>query len=287
MHRSAVLGTFAQTKSAAEERGNVNEVPRVFVRCWRACESADLITAQVYVPFEQLHFRAIAIFVRVVFQRSVCASNLRQWGIANTMYAGDNNNGFPDNRDGAGLSWCGNTVQTFWTNYLVPLVKTPDHLDKRFHVLFCPTEKWHRAANLLTNTGYGSQISVGYTYLPARDPSLPLNQSHDFNYDVVGLSGWVTKQKLGGEFSKAPIAMDQKQGTGKIGASQIDWFGILGLGATPSKKIPYSNHVQASGEPVGGNFLFEDGRVNWFKNNLIEPAATADSWVFFYRVPIN
>src|SRR4051812_31978062 len=56
--------------------------------------------------------------------QTVCASNLRQWGIANTMYAGDNSNAFPDNRDGAGLSWCGNTVQSFWTNYLVPLVKT-------------------------------------------------------------------------------------------------------------------------------------------------------------------
>jgi len=112
--------------------------------------------------------------------RALCASNLRQWGIAVTAYAGDNHNSFPDNRDGAGLSWCGNTVQTFWTNYLVPLVKSSDQLDKRFQVLFCPTEQWHRAANLLTNTGYGSQLSVGYFYLPARDPALPLNLSHGF-----------------------------------------------------------------------------------------------------------
>ena len=44
--------------------------------------------------------------------QALCASNLRQWGLAVTTYAGDNQNAFPDNRDGTGLSWCGNTVQS-------------------------------------------------------------------------------------------------------------------------------------------------------------------------------
>jgi prepilin-type N-terminal cleavage/methylation domain-containing protein len=245
-----------------------------------------LVVAAIIGILAALMFPAVAKSkARAV--RTTCAGNFRQWGVAITMYAGDNKNTFPDNRDGAGLSWCGNTVQTFWTNYLVPLVKSSDALDKRFQVLFCPTEKWHRAANLLTNTGYSSQLSVGYYYLPARDPSLPLNQNHSFNYDVVGLSGWVTKRQLGGEFINAPIAMDQKGGTGRIGAGSVDWFGVLGLGDTPTKKLPYSNHVQASGEPEGGNFLYEDGSVRWFGNEKIEPAATADNWVFFYKAPAH
>lgn len=219
--------------------------------------------------------------------RTVCANNLRQWGQAITMYAGENKNYFPDNSDGAGLSWCGNTVQAFWTHYLTPLVQSSDALDKRFQVLFCPTEKWHRAANLLTNTGYGTQLSVGYYYLPHRDPKLPLNVSHQFSYDAGGVGGWVTKKQLGGEHMRGPILMDQKGATGKIGASNIDWFGILGLGATPNKKIPYSNHVRPDGEPNGGNFLFEDGQVRWFNTQNIQPAATADNWVFFYKVPVD
>src|SRR6185369_12079749 len=77
-------------------------------------------------------------------ESAVCTGNLRQWGVAVSIYAGDNHNSFPDNRDGTGLSWCGSTVQNFWTKYLVPLVTTSAELDKRFHVLFCPTEKWHR-----------------------------------------------------------------------------------------------------------------------------------------------
>ena len=220
-------------------------------------------------------------------ERALCTGNLKQWGLAITMYAGENHNSFPDNRDGAGLSWCGNTVQTFWTNYLVPLVKSSELLDKRFQVLFCPTEKWHRAANLLTNTGYGTQLSVGYFYLPYRDPAFAMNVSHEFNYDAAGLKGWVTRKQLGGEFAKGPIAMDQKQATGKLGAATLDWFGVLGLGPTPTKRIPYSSHTQASGEAVGGNFLFEDGRVGWFASRDIRPAATADSWVFFYNVPVD
>jgi type II secretory pathway pseudopilin PulG len=220
-------------------------------------------------------------------ERAACSSNQRQWGVAITMYAGENHNSFPDNRDGTGLSWCGDTVQSFWTNYLVPLVKTTDLLDKRFHVLFCPTEKWHRAANLLTNTGYGTQLSVGYTYLPHRDPAFALNVSHNFDYDLTGLKGWVTRKQLGGEFLKAPILMDQKQGIGRPGADKIEWFGTLGVGPLPTRLIPYSAHVRPTGEPLGGNFLFEDGHVTWFKSEDIRPAATADNWLFFYKIPID
>lgn len=219
--------------------------------------------------------------------RASCANNMRQWGAAVTMYAGDNKNHFPDNSDGAGLSWCGDTMQAFWTNYLARLSKSDSSGLRTAEFLFCPTEKWHRAANLLTNTGYGSQISIGYFYLPARDPLLAFNQQHAFNYDIVGLGGWATRKQLGGEFRNAPIMMDQKCGTGRIGAGAIDWFGVIGLGDQPNKRLPYSNHVQPAGEPNGGNFLYEDGSVRWFENEKIEPACTADNWVFFYKVPVE
>ena len=67
----------------------------------------------------------------------------------------------------------------------------------------------------------------------------------------------------------------------------LQWFGILGLGPTPTKSIRYSDHIQPNGEPLGGNFLFEDGHVNWFTSKQITPANTADNWIFFYKVPIE
>ncbi|MCX6924322.1 MAG: prepilin-type N-terminal cleavage/methylation domain-containing protein, partial [Verrucomicrobia bacterium] len=37
--------------------------------------------------------------------RAGCVSNLKQWGLAYAMYAGECADYFPDNRLGAGMSW--------------------------------------------------------------------------------------------------------------------------------------------------------------------------------------
>ena len=56
--------------------------------------------------------------------RIQCTSNLKQWGIAVTMYAGDNRESFPDNptSDGAsGFAWTALGLNTnFYPQYLYP-----------------------------------------------------------------------------------------------------------------------------------------------------------------------
>src|SRR5262245_11583832 len=47
-------------------------------------------------------------------KKTLCASNMRQWGMALGIYASDNRNFFPDNTDGVDVSWCGKIVQQFW-----------------------------------------------------------------------------------------------------------------------------------------------------------------------------
>ncbi len=107
-------------------------------------------------------------------ERALCTSNRRQWGIALGAYAADCHNYFPDNRDGrGGPSWCGITVQNFWTG-------------------------------------------------------------------------------------NAPLA-----------------------------RLPFSSHVQASGEPTGGNFLFEDGHARWYGSRLVTLAATGGNWVFYYKISLE
>jgi len=215
--------------------------------------------------------------------RTVCASNLRQWGVAFGAYAGDNGNSFPDNRDGAHVSWGGTNVQAFWAQYLIPMVRTTTPKD-RFHVLFCPDQQWHRYADVNPDPGFATQFVIGYFYLPFRDPSFAMNAGWGYNYDLVGLQGWVTKQKFGCEFAKAPIVMDMKQAMGSPPppgtCGSVDWF-------NPSPAIPYSSHIQHSGEPFGGNFLFEDGHVSWYRSKLVDAACIGQGWVFFYSIPLE
>jgi prepilin-type N-terminal cleavage/methylation domain-containing protein len=215
--------------------------------------------------------------------RRLCASNLRQWGIAYAAYAGDNNNSFPDNTDGAQMSWCGTNVQSFWAYYLMPMQHTTVEKD-RTHVLFCPDQQWHRYADVNLNPMFAPQFVIGYFVLPFRDPNFFMNAGWGYDYNISGLQGWITKQKFGGLLAKAPLVMDMKQAMGSPpppgSAGNVDWF-------NPSPRIPYSSHVQSTGEPFGGNFLFEDGRVCWYKSKDVNAACTGQGWVFFYGIDIN
>jgi hypothetical protein len=215
--------------------------------------------------------------------RAVCVSNLRQWGIALSLYGGDYSNSFPDNRDGAHVSWCGTNVQSFWASYLIPMQRTTYEKD-RFHVLFCPAQQWHRFVDVNHDPLFNPQFVIGYFYLPYRDPHFWMNAGWGYNYNIAGLQGWVEKRTFGGKFARAPVAMDMKQAMGSPpppgSAGNVRWF-------NPSPPIPYSCHVKSSGEPSGGNFLFEDGRVNWYKSDNINPAAKGQGWVYFYKIGVD
>jgi prepilin-type N-terminal cleavage/methylation domain-containing protein len=102
-----------------------------------------------------------------------CVSNLKQWGLAITMYTGDNNNRFPNlkstNPDAAGamdMAWMPYKFNTtFYPEYLVKnknLAATRTLND----VLYCPTDLHHRLVE--NDPGYQNNL-IGYNYLPGRD----------------------------------------------------------------------------------------------------------------------
>jgi len=215
--------------------------------------------------------------------RTLCLSNLRQWGIAEAAHATDNNNFFPDNTDGAHISWCGTNVQNFWASYLVQMKTTTTEKDK-FHVLFCPTQKWHRFADINPHTPFDPQYVIGYFYMPYRDTTFYMNAGRGYNYNVAGLQGWVEKKKFGGAFVKAPIASDMKQGVGSPpppgSSAGIQWF-------NDSPAIPFSSHARGNGEPDGCNFLFEDGSVHWYKSRVVDAGLVGEGWTFFYKIQLE
>jgi hypothetical protein len=50
---------------------------------------------------------------------------------------------------------------------------------------------------------------------------------------------------------------------------------------------PLSSHVLAAGEPAGGNFLFEDGHVSWYRSREVDVGSTSPSgWLAFYQIPV-
>ncbi|MBI4326898.1 MAG: type II secretion system protein [Chloroflexi bacterium] len=216
--------------------------------------------------------------------KTLCTSNMRQWGVAIQMYAADTADSFPDNTQAPDISWCSVSVQNFWTQYLMKQQRQTTRTEKdKFHVVFCPTQKWHRAADLWRVNDAPQPILTGYFYLPHRANG-PQN---GWPYDSCGLKDWHFRKKLGGEWRNAPILIDMLQGHGSAsgGGANVrvtSWY-------TPDsgKMVPTASHRERNGAPEGGNFLFEDGHVSWYQRPKIALGSYAGDWILFYKIPIG
>ena len=211
--------------------------------------------------------------------RAQCTSNMHQWGVALNLYASDNKEFFPDNTDGQHLSWCGKTVQAFWKAYLLPQNITKTEKDRN-HVIFCPTQRWHRAADLWSR---GNIALTGYFFLPHRAPS------GDWDSNANGIADWHFRKKLGGALRDAPVLVDMLQGQGTAGANganvRITTWSVFDDAS--KRTMPSASHAGKKGEPEGGNFLHEDGRVNWYRYpQKVALGSKVGGWLLFYKIPI-
>jgi hypothetical protein len=211
--------------------------------------------------------------------RVECASNLKQWGIAVTLYAGDNRECFVVNAtsDGAsGFAWMGLSLNTnFYPYYLYPNRPGTTTGERNVtDVLYCPTDEWHRAVE----SEEDKVNLIGYQFLPGRDAAgWP-------NYNDQGLGEWVYRTKLGGPYRKAPVMIDKIQATGTI--PNLTWAGSTGV---TSQTFPFANHRNNAGVSIGGNFLYEDGSVLYRTFNVGRHTTTIDigsadsGWTVFFR----
>jgi len=214
--------------------------------------------------------------------RAQCVSNLRQWGLAENMYAGDNNNSFPDNSKGEDIFWVSPDFNLgFFKTYLFPNRRGTSQGERsRNDVLYCPTDQFHRWYETQFAIKDTDPQLVGYAYLPGR---VPYRGSVDVN--VNGAGQWVLKKKLGGSLRSAPIMADKIMGSGPWSLSANR--GTLNFGGSPA----LSNHIMKNA-PQGANFLFEDGHVEWRKFNPNDARSTIDvggmragSDAVFYKIP--
>jgi prepilin-type N-terminal cleavage/methylation domain-containing protein len=206
--------------------------------------------------------------------RIQCASNLKQWGVAVMMYAGENKEMFPDNAGGTGWAWMDPALNvSFYPSYLYPNRANSTTAERnRQDVIYCPTDEWHRGVeslNVVTNL-------IGYQFLPGRTAAgWP-------NYNDQGLGEWMYRKKMGGPYRKAPVMMDKIQALGSS-VSALTWYGSVN-GST----FPIANHRGSGAISTGANFLYEDGSVSWRKfkpgnASTIDVGSISSGWVVFLR----
>ena len=219
--------------------------------------------------------------VREQAVRTECAGLMHQWATALTAYAAQNKGMFPDNTRGAQCSWVSEEVKGFLAEFMVEMQgwsRTDPGRDGRPDPTCCPAQFWHRSVRERQDPGTGTLL-LGYFYLPHQSLTAAGNLGVA-NYTPAG-EGWVTRKKFGGPDRHAPVMMDMIQ-CGTVG----DW-GAAGH--------VWSSHVKGN-FPTGGNFLFEDGRVEWRDyiprgpdrpEASIEVGAVIGNWLMWYKIPIQ
>ena len=178
--------------------------------------------------------------------RAQCTNNLKQWGVALLLYAGDFRDYFPDNTRGgaADLAWMNAAFNTnFYPTYLYknnPGSRTQGQRGAN-DVIYCPTESWHRIYE-----GDQSVVNlIGYDYLPGR--------AQNSEYERFGLKEWFYRKRIGTSYRNAPTMSDVMQWRTPGGWTDP------GLG----RPYPTCAHRGPGNVPEGANFLFEDGHVSW------------------------
>jgi prepilin-type N-terminal cleavage/methylation domain-containing protein len=216
--------------------------------------------------------------------KTLCTSNSRQWGLAISLYAGDNQDYFPDNSQGFHLSWMMPSMSNFWRGYLLPNRRgTTQGRRAANDVLFCPTDEWHRAYEVGGITRDTDPQLLGYFYLPGRRREVA---AADVNSFAQATHEWFFRVKLGSAFSRAPVLIDKNQALGPRTTNMYDprlsWFTTL-----DGKRVVTGSHRRSNAAPDGGNFLFEDGSVLWYSGRGIGLGAAIGDWMCFFKIPVE
>ena len=125
----------------------------------------------------------------------------------------------------------------------------------------------------------GAQL-MGYFYLPGRRTDDP-----DVTSFAQGTAEWFFRKKLNGPYASAPVLIDRLQALGSkttnIYDARLKWTTDY-----EGKKVFTAVHRRDRGTPEGGNFMFEDGHVEWFQARRVSLGSAYGEWQCFFKVPV-
>jgi prepilin-type processing-associated H-X9-DG protein len=173
----------------------------------------------------------------------------------------------------------------FYKAYLAPNHRgTAQNMRSLNDVLYCPTDEWHRIAETGITSDFVPHL-IGYFSFPGRANTA----NNNWPYNSAGLGEWHFRKKLGGKYRLVPTMSDRLQAVGgpwNISANKgsVTWSTVF-----DGKSWWTASHRKNGGVPSGGNFLFEDGHVEWRVFKVENPRGTVDvgsqspGWVLFYK----
>jgi prepilin-type N-terminal cleavage/methylation domain-containing protein len=237
--------------------------------------------------------------------KALCTSNLKQWGVAITTYAGDNDNKFPPGTDmigntayGKDESWIGPSVLRMYQSYLIPA--NANASGTKNSPLYCPTGEYHRTYDRLVlqpniaaaypagtygNPNVAHEELSGYFYLIGRTAAQVAARTTFGNGEVPN---WLTRTRLDSAYRNGPIVTDMLQVLATPGPQPTGRPFTLTAPAWKTTvagvQVSSTSHRGTTGAMEGGNFLFEDGHVSWYKESQINLGSQIGGWLCFYNI---
>lgn len=190
-------------------------------------------------------------------RRAVCMSNLRQCGIALTLYV-DTYERYPHQRDAGG-----NPIPLGVPVHARPGAYLSSEWTELVHLSV--SSGYSNDPNLVVD-GYLTDVSLRIFACPnLRDPLHlpgPEGESFSMNYNYVGgASKWVNFNGLT-DPAYSPLTQENS-------SSWVLMADFVYYGGPPSQQIGWvkelNAHREGGGIPAGANHLFNDGRVSWIK----------------------